>query len=119
MEFVRLLEEIGFEYQDDPKFTERELEEEIAEWAGDTRTDTLFFSIGVLGQRSDFKRLARFIGPADFSRLVVKKGLEGKSLYREESLDQEDWKFTTNLILLPRTLSDFGFSASQHLISRS
>lgn len=92
MEFVRLLEEIGFEYQDDPKFTERELEEEIAEWAGDTRTDTLFFSIGVLGQRSDFKRLARFIGPADFSRLVVKKGLEGKSLYREESLDQEDWK---------------------------
>ena len=91
MEYIRLLEDIGIRYQDDPRFTESELENAIEEWIDDTNSTTSFFAKGFLKPKLDFESLAGHVGPSDFSRLVIRKGLEKDILSELEEIDDNQW----------------------------
>lgn len=93
MRFINLLNEIGLNYENHPTFTREEFEVQIEKWLNEESSNYSPFLTKHLyvPEVIDFRTLADRIGRADFSRLVVQKGLEKELITEIDDVQDGEW----------------------------
>ena len=89
--FVNLLQNIGIHKGDGTSFTQQELVDKINEWTEGTSSELTLTasSIFLPPEEVDFEQLAKIVGPTDFSKLLIRKGL-ANNLIAEDEISKGD-----------------------------
>lgn len=95
MTFIRLINDIGIDYINEPTFTHPELVDNIEEWVemNNQNSSTAFwpFQSLLVPPELEYSELAIEVGIEDFARLLIRKGLEQDLIIEVEELDRGEW----------------------------